>query len=215
MSEFKVGDRVRVKDNADADGWLKPGEEGVIDEITPTYHTTAMVATFYKDGEESQYYAHEIEPSIYNIGDTVEVIQYGKDVVVHGMTGQTGVVVEVDATPGLDVWYKVQWPRDSFAHERTNTRFGWLYAYEVRKYNPEDAVASEPIDILPHDHALREAIASLPRIDGATLVWEDGSDPVEFLKNYGEDLEGMLKYYKKKEAKLEKIANALEVLYDV
>lgn len=211
MYEFKVGDRVRVKDNVSPDGWLQPGEEGVIDEITPSYHTTAMVATFYKEGDESQYYAHEIEPSIYNIGDTVEVIQYGKGVTVHEMTGQTGVVVEVDATPGLDVWYKVQWPMDSFAHERTKTRFGWVYAYEVRKYNPEDAV----VEVLPHDHALREAIRVLPGLDHGNLVWNTDTDPVEFLNKYGEVLGDMLKYYKKKEAKLEKIANALEVLYDV
>jgi hypothetical protein len=33
MSEFNVGDRVRIKDDAAADGWLRPGETGTISAI--------------------------------------------------------------------------------------------------------------------------------------------------------------------------------------
>lgn len=62
MSKFNVGDTVRVKDNAAAHGWLRPGQIGTISDV---YEGTDIFR-FYQvsragGASESRYYARELE----------------------------------------------------------------------------------------------------------------------------------------------------------
>lgn len=139
--------------------------------------------------------------SEFNVGDTVKVVEFANHI-EHPLLGERGTVFEITGAPG-DLWIKLIWPTGSAPHKANHTQFMWFKGGEIVK-----------VEEIPHDHDLREAIRTLPGLDNAGLVWNTETDPVEFLKNYGEVLGDMLKYYKKKEAKLEKIAAALEVLYD-
>lgn len=61
MSKFKVGDTVRIKDDASRFGWLRPGEMGV---ITGFDHEVVLFADPAGVSNQSRYWQHEIvEPA--------------------------------------------------------------------------------------------------------------------------------------------------------
>lgn len=136
------------------------------------------------------------------VGDWVMVTAYNGHT-NHSMVGSRGQVVDQDGTYD----YKVQWLLNSPAHTRLYTRYSWL--------RPDEISLSEPPAPTTEDQDLRDAISALPGLENASLTWDEDTDPVDFITHYGEVLGDLLKYYKKKEAKLEKISEALEVLYDV
>lgn len=91
------------------------------------------------------------------------------------------------------------------------------YNYDARQMETSRYWFSEMerADVVEDDDPLREAISALPGLENSDLVWNHVTDPARFLERYGEVLSDLLTYYKKKEKKLEKISEALEVLYDV
>lgn len=67
MSEFKVGDRVRIKDDAEADGWLRPGEVGEITSIEIGAMGNGQCLNFEGISSSltpSLYYGYEVEPYV-------------------------------------------------------------------------------------------------------------------------------------------------------
>lgn len=67
MSGFKVGDKVRIKDGAEADGWLQPGEVGEITRIDINALGNGQCLNFAGISPsltESLYYAYEVEPYV-------------------------------------------------------------------------------------------------------------------------------------------------------
>lgn len=67
MSEFKVADRVRIKDDAEADGWLQPGEVGkvaAVQEGSLGSGAWGQVLHFDKGDVTSMYYGYEVEPYV-------------------------------------------------------------------------------------------------------------------------------------------------------
>lgn len=79
------------------------------------------------------------------------------------------------------------------------------------------AVNEEEIEHIPtaEDIDLRDAIATLPGLEDASLTWGDGGDPIEFLYKYGASLEDLLEYYKRVEAKHQELVAALVVVRNV
>lgn len=63
MSEFTVGDKVRIKDAAEADGWLQPGEVGEISQAV-TGPTGGVSLVFERGDACSWYYGYEVEPYV-------------------------------------------------------------------------------------------------------------------------------------------------------
>lgn len=99
-----------------------------------------------------------------------------------------------------------------------NHYFGYdqVIALDGDENNPLAVDASEIEHIsTTEDIDLRDAIATLPGLEDASLTWGDGGDPIEFLYEYGAILEDLLTYYKRVEAKHQELVAALAVVRNV
>jgi hypothetical protein len=206
MTEFKVGDKVRVNNRFDGSHSLI-GSEG---EIKYATHEGSLFDWFVDiEGRDLDLavHAHEIDLTKADTpkkGDWVRVVKY-RDNPEHTRVGWEGEVINVTSAE-----VHLRFPNAGAENAILNTRYGWFLLDEVEVIEKPDPQPLAQKD----DQGLREAIGLLPGLDNASLTWDDETDPVEFLLEYGQVLAGQLKYYKKKEAKLEKISEALEVLYD-
>ena len=206
MTEFKVGDKVRVNDRFGGSHTLI-GAEGVIKYAT---HTGSLFDWFVDtDARELDLAVHSHEIDLIKAdppkkGDWVRVVKY-RGSPEHTRVGWEGEVVIVTSTE-----VNLKFPHAGAENALLNTRYGWFLLDEVEVIENPDPQPLAQKD----DQDLREAVGLLPGLDVSALTWDDETDPVEFLLEYGQALAGQLKYYKKKEVKLEKISEALEVLYD-
>lgn len=207
MSEFRVGDKVRINSRFSGNKTLRDAEGALLRRADSG---SIFDWYIYIEGRDLELAVYTQEIDLIKAGppkkgDWVRVVKY-RDNHEHSRVGWEGEVITVTSEE-----VNLRFPNAGAENAILNTRFGWFQLDEVEVIGKSD---SKPL-AQKDDQDLRDAIAALPGLENASLVWNEATDPVDFITRYGEVLADQLKYYKKKEAKLEKISEALEVLYDV